>query len=138
MANSEIHESGDQSVHRYWLHATTLVIVGAAVAVSCGGGETQTASPTGDDSGAALYAENCASCHGADLRGTDDGPSHLSIVYEPDHHGDDSFRAAILDGTRQHHWTFGDMEPITGLSGAEIDEIIAYVRSEQERLGFER
>ena len=38
--------------------------------------------------GEQLYAANCAECHGADLRGTDKGPSHLSEVYEPGHHAD--------------------------------------------------
>lgn len=66
------------------------------------------------------------------------GPSHLSIVYEPNHHGDDAFRSAILHGARQHHWNFGDMAAITGVDNDEIDDIIAYVRSEQERHGFDQ
>jgi hypothetical protein len=59
-------------------------------------------------------------------------------VYEPNHHGDDAFRSAINAGARQHHWTFGDMEPINGLSDAEVTDIISYVRAEQERQGFEQ
>jgi mono/diheme cytochrome c family protein len=87
--------------------------------------------------GRELYLNQCASCHGADLRGTDRGPSHLSIVYEPGHHSDESFRAAIRDGAPQHHWRFGDMPPVEGLDDAEIDAVIAYVREVQEREGFE-
>jgi mono/diheme cytochrome c family protein len=87
--------------------------------------------------GGALYAANCASCHGSDLRGTERGPSHLSIVYEPGHHGDDSFRSAIAQGARQHHWNFGDMPAVSGLDDDEVDEIIAFVRAEQRRQGFE-
>jgi mono/diheme cytochrome c family protein len=107
-----------------------------AIGAACGSGD----SPTGIDSGrngSALYAENCASCHGTDLRGTEDGPSHLSIVYEPNHHGDDSFRSAIQNGALQHHWNFGDMLPIDGLDNDEIDAIITFVRGAQEREGFE-
>ncbi|MEO6653470.1 MAG: cytochrome c [Ilumatobacteraceae bacterium] len=92
-----------------------------------------------DDSaidGAVLYQSNCASCHGADLEGTDRGPAHLSIVYEPGHHGDDSFRSAIANGAPQHHWTFGDMPAIVGLDEAEVTAIIAHIRSEQERQGL--
>lgn len=111
-------------------------------AVSCGSTPTESepAAPQGEttDPGAALYQANCASCHGADLRGTDKGPSHLSIVYEPNHHGDDSFRSAILNGAQQHHWNFGDMAAIPGLNDDEIDDVIAYIRSEQERQGFEQ
>ena len=88
--------------------------------------------------GADVYASSCASCHGTDLRGTDKGPSHLSIVYEPDHHGDDSFRSAIANGAPQHHWAFGDMPPVEGLSGEQIEAVIAFVRGEQRRLGFEQ
>lgn len=87
--------------------------------------------------GAEVYASSCASCHGADLRGTDKGPSHLSIVYEPSHHGDASFRSAIANGSPQHHWDFGDMDPVDGLSDDDVEAVIAFVRTEQERLGFE-
>ncbi len=84
-----------------------------------------------------VYVEACGSCHGADLRGTDGGPPLLSVVYEPGHHSDESFRNAIANGTPQHHWDFGDMEPVEGLSEQDVETIIAFVRSEQRRLGFE-
>lgn len=128
----------------FWCRHTTIATVTTAVVVlvaaACGSDPATTApaGPTGSDPGAQLYASNCASCHGADLRGTDKGPSHLSIVYEPNHHGDDAFRSAIVNGARQHHWDFGDMAAIEGLDGKQIDDIIAYVRSEQERQGFEQ
>ncbi len=88
--------------------------------------------------GAEVYATSCASCHGADLRGTDKGPSQLSIVYEPNHHPDDAYRSAIANGAPQHHWTFGDMPPVEGLSSEQVEAVITYIRSEQERQGFER
>ena len=120
--------------------AVGFVVAIAFGVTACGSAPTSggPASATGAESGAELYQASCASCHGADLRGTDKGPSHLSIVYEPNHHGDDSFRSAIVDGVRQHHWNFGDMAAIPGLDADEIDDIIAFVRAEQERLGFER
>ena len=71
-------------------------------------------------------------------RGTDEGPSHLSIVYEPNHHGDDALRSAIVNGSPQHHWGFGDMEAVEGLDDAQVEAIISYIRSEQERQGFEQ
>jgi mono/diheme cytochrome c family protein len=89
------------------------------------------------EQGSALYAEHCASCHGADLRGTDKGPSHLSVIYEPNHHSDDSFRSAIANGAPQHHFEFGDMAPVEGLSADDVEAVIAFVRAEQQRLGFE-
>lgn len=87
--------------------------------------------------GEPLYQASCASCHGADLRGTDKGPSHLSIVYEPNHHGDGAFVLAALRGVRQHHWSFGDMAPVPGLSEEDLEAIVAYVREQQRLNGFE-
>ena len=123
------------SRHKALALATSLSIAVAA----CG---SQAANEANRDEpqpqrGAELYADNCASCHGADLRGTDKGPSHLSIVYEPNHHSDDSFRRAIANGAPQHHWNFGDMEPIQGLNPDDVDAIITFVRAEQERRGFD-
>lgn len=111
--------------------------VAALLMGGCSDGDEQGAptGPSGD--GAALYAESCASCHGSDLRGTDQGPSHLSQVYEPGHHPDASFRAAITQGAVAHHWSFGDMEPVPGLDDSEIDAVIAFVREQQALHGFE-
>ena len=125
--------------------ATTLgrscAVLALIVLPACGGdddsGGDDSADATATADGAALYAASCAECHGADLRGTDKGPSHLSIVYAPDHHPDDSFRGAIADGVAAHHWEFGDMAPVEGLRDDEVAAIIAFVREEQERQGFE-
>ncbi len=87
--------------------------------------------------GSALYQEHCASCHGSDLRGTEQGPSHLSKVYEPSHHPDASFRIAITRGASAHHWGFGDMPPVPGLSDAEVTAIIEFIREQQGLHGFE-
>ncbi len=84
-----------------------------------------------------LYQASCASCHGSDLRGTDFGPSQLSVVYQPGHHPDESYASAALNGVRSHHWDFGDMQPIAGLSGADMDRIVAFIRETQRTEGFE-
>ena len=111
----------------------------AAVTGACGSDTTTpAAAATTSELGAEVYASSCASCHGDDLRGTEKGPSHLSIVYEPNHHRDDSFRSAIANGAAEHHWDFGDMEPVEGLSDDDVEAVIAYVRSEQQRQGFEQ
>lgn len=87
--------------------------------------------------GEELYQGNCASCHGTDLRGTDLGPSHLSVVYEPSHHGDAAFYLAVRNGVVAHHWSFGNMPAIEGLADPEIEAIVAYVRENQRINGFE-
>ena len=91
-----------------------------------------------DADGATVFQARCASCHGADLRGTDKGPSQLSIVYEPNHHTDASYRLAVRNGVQQHHWNFGDMPPVREISDDQVERVIAYIRAEQRRLGFER
>ena len=125
------------------LAPTVIVASLTLVAAACGSDTTPVeASESGgggaNDRGAEVYAASCASCHGVDLKGTEKGPSHLSTVYEPNHHGDDSFRSAIANGSQQHHWDFGDMPAVESLSDDDVEAVIAFVRSEQERQGFEQ
>ena len=114
-----------------------LIVVLAACSSQIGGIEIPAQDPELVTTGGELYAVHCAECHGSDLRGTDKGPSHLSIVYEPNHHADGAFVFAIQGGSRAHHWSFGDMPPIEGLSSADVDSIIAFVRETQRLEGFE-
>ena len=122
--------------------AGVLAAVVVASACSTAGGDADAptdAEPTADlvVAGEPLYQASCAQCHGTDLRGTSLGPSHLSIVYEPNHHGDAAFVLAARAGVRQHHWRFGNMPPIPGLSDSDLDAIVAYVRDQQRIHGFE-
>ncbi len=128
----------NESWMRRVLRPAAVAVTTALVVVGCAS-DDESAVPVEPASspGAQVYAERCASCHGADLRGTDKGPSHLSVVYEPGHHSDDAFRRAIAQGSPQHHWPFGDMPPVEGLTEQEVEDVIAFIRSEQERLGFE-
>ena len=79
------------------------------------------------------YQESCARCHGTNLVGTDKGPSLLDDVYKPSHHADLSFFYAVKNGVRQHHWKFGDMPIITGVSPERTSDIVAYVRHMQRK-----
>jgi len=113
----------------------------AAAPGACGGGDDS--SEGGADAaidlarGQTVYGAKCAMCHGADLRGTTRGPSQLSKVYEPSHHADGAYRAAIRNGVRAHHWNFGNMPAVGGLSDDDVENVIAYIRSEQQKHGFE-
>ena len=118
-----------------------LVILLAIVTSACGGTETSPiVSLVGEDllvAGEESYGRFCAACHGVDLRGTTLGPSFLSIVYEPNHHADFAFASAAKNGVPAHHWEFGDMPAIPGISDNEIIAVTAYVRSVQEAEGFD-
>mgnify|MGYP001812492822 CR=1 FL=1 len=114
---------------------------GNEAGTDAGGGDAGTGIPVQDPglvaAGEPLYQAGCAACHGVDLKGTVVGPSHLSIVYEPNHHGDAAFILAAKNGVRQHHWNFGDMAPVAGLSDDDLLAIVAYVRENQRINGFE-
>ena len=120
---------------RHVLATLLLVALAACAGTTDDGGDVVAA---GDPrAGAALYADNCAVCHGADLRGSAAGPSLLHEVYEPSHHADAAFLLAVQRGVQPHHWEFGAMPPIPGLSQQDVDDIIAFVREEQRAVGIE-
>jgi mono/diheme cytochrome c family protein len=105
-------------------------VVGVLTA-ACGGG-----SGASSADGAQLFANNCASCHGADLQGTTVGPPLLHEYYVPSHHPDESFMSAIRQGVQAHHWNFGPMAPIPAVNEDEANAIIAYVREQQREAGI--
>jgi mono/diheme cytochrome c family protein len=121
---------------RSWWSAAAFAL-GALLVAACSDDDERGAAAGSSGDGAAVYERSCASCHGSDLRGTDQGPSHLSRVYEPGHHPDESFRAAITEGAVAHHWSFGDMPPVSGLDEDEIEAVIAFIREQQELHGLE-
>jgi mono/diheme cytochrome c family protein len=86
--------------------------------------------------GEALYDANCAQCHGPHGTGTGGGPPLVDRIYEPSHHGDIAFLMAAQRGVRAHHWNFGNMPPVTGVSTEQVTAITAYVRWLQRAAGI--
>lgn len=127
--------------HELGSSLTAMALAVTLLLTACGETTADTGIPPQDpqlvEAGAELYAAHCAECHGADLRGTDKGPSQLSIVYEPSHHPDEAFQLAVLRGSPAHHWDFGPMPPVPGLSPEEVEAIVAFVRERQRVEGFE-
>lgn len=82
------------------------------------------------------YGFYCAACHGKTAGGTDNGPTFISRIYHPGHHGDPSFYRAPKQGVRAHHWPFGDMKPIPDITNKQITSIIEYVRAIQKANGL--
>ena len=39
-------------------------------------------------------------------------------------------------GARAHHWKFGDMAPVPGVTPDDVAHITAYVREQQRRVGI--
>ena len=80
---------------------------------------------------------NCASCHGENAVGQHGvAPPLVHKIYEPNHHGDESFQLAVAMGVRAHHWKFGNMPAIEGLTRADVKPIIAYLRELQRHNGI--
>ena len=88
-------------------------------------------------SGKQAFDKNCASCHGSNAAGQEGkAPPLIHRIYEPGHHGDMSFVLAAKNGVRAHHWPFGNMPPVEGITEAEIQNIILYVRELQRANGI--
>lgn len=87
--------------------------------------------------GAQAFEAKCAACHGVNAAGRDGmGPPLVHVIYEPSHHGDQAFRLAAMNGVRGHHWPFGNMPTVEGLTTSDVGTIVAYVRALQRANGI--
>jgi mono/diheme cytochrome c family protein len=89
------------------------------------------------ETGRVLFDANCATCHGPNASGPDQGPPLVHQIYEPSHHGDMAFLLAARQGVRAHHWRFGNMPAIESVSDGDVQRITAYVRALQRANGIE-
>lgn len=87
--------------------------------------------------GQKIFETACASCHGKDAAGQDGvAPPLVHKLYEPSHHADEAFQRAAALGVRAHHWPFGDMPPVEGISRGEVAMITRYIREMQRANGI--
>ena len=86
--------------------------------------------------GKAVFEGNCAACHGGNGGGSDKGPPLIHKIYEPGHHGDQAFWLAARNGVRSHHWRYGNMPPVEGVSDAQLGWIVKYIREVQSANGI--
>ncbi|MFT7448634.1 MAG: mono/diheme cytochrome c family protein [Glaciecola sp.] len=92
---------------------------------------------TNAEIGKLAFDAKCAACHGANAAGQDGvAPPLVHKIYEPNHHGDASFLLAAKNGVRAHHWRFGNMPPVEGLTDGDVKMIVAYVRELQRANGI--
>ncbi len=114
-----------------WVIASIL----AAFVLACG--EQELPDTAADpERGSELFAMHCAVCHGPAGTGSMAGPPLVNEIYEPGHHSDEAFQLAVAQGVRAHHWSFGDMPPISGLNRNDVADIIAYIRDLQREAGI--
>ena len=86
--------------------------------------------------GEAKFNAHCSVCHGQRAAGTDHGPPLVHKIYEPNHHGDPAFYMAAANGVRAHHWEFGNMPKIEGVTSQDVEQIIKYIRWLQKQAGI--
>jgi mono/diheme cytochrome c family protein len=125
------------------MHRFTIAMAVVLLLAGCGGTEIDSDTlatlpiPSEHARGGALWAQQCAVCHGAYGLGTDTGPPLVHAVYRPRHHGDEAFQLAVAQGVRAHHFRFGDMAPVPGLDRHDVEQITGYVRWLQRAAGIE-
>ena len=83
------------------------------------------------------FNAKCAACHGVNAAGKDGvAPPLVHKIYEPSHHGDESFQRAAALGVRAHHWPFGNMPAVEGVTRGDVKMITAYIRELQRANGI--
>jgi cytochrome c len=87
--------------------------------------------------GKRVFERQCAACHGSSGGGLQTGPPLVDAVYRPAHHSDVAFYIAISQGVQAHHFNFGDMPSMPGVSQAESEAVVAYIRWLQQSVGIE-
>lgn len=87
--------------------------------------------------GQTTYNVKCVACHGPNGVGQNGvAPPLIHKIYEPSHHGDESFQRAAALGVRSHHWSFGDMPAVEGLTRGDVANVITYIREIQRANGI--
>lgn len=83
------------------------------------------------------YQAACADCHGKNAAGRNGvAPPLVHKIYEPSHHADAAFLLAAQNGVRAHHWKFGNMPPVEGVTRADVMSITTYIRELQRANGI--
>ena len=86
--------------------------------------------------GKQAFEVNCASCLGKNVAGLGGvAKSIVHAIYEPGHHGMESFQRATAVGVRARHWPFGDMPAVEGVAGGNIKMVTGYIRELQRANG---
>ena len=87
--------------------------------------------------GKRVFEAKCASCHGTNAAGQNGvAPPLVHKIYEPSHHGDAAFVLAAKNGVRAHHWRFGNMPPVEGVTDGDVRMVTKYIRELQRANGI--
>ncbi|WP_343211473.1 cytochrome c (plasmid) [Aliisedimentitalea scapharcae] len=88
--------------------------------------------------GERAFDAKCAVCHGQNAAGQNGvAPPLVHPTYRPGHHADAAFLIAARNGVRAHHWKFGNMPPVEGITEGEVRLVTQYIRELQRANGIE-
>ena len=139
-------------MNKVLLGAISLALIGGVAVVAWKGSRDDPTAPAATDPadqvavpqlgsaaqmGKIAFDANCAGCHGENAAGSDQGPTFLHKVYRPSHHADFAFLLAAKNGVRAHHWRFGNMPPVPGVTDKQVEWIVQYVRALQRANGID-
>jgi mono/diheme cytochrome c family protein len=97
----------------------TLIALGTLLMGSALSGPAIAAAKDGEP----VYTAKCKNCHGADGTGNPAIAKMMNVTMKPlGASSDADIKAAITNGT-------GKMKPIAGISPADIDNVVAYVKT---------
>jgi mono/diheme cytochrome c family protein len=103
-----------------WLLGVALL---AGLLSGCGSGR--------DLDGRALFAANCAVCHGATGQGNDQGPSLREARYRPEQLSDAEVADSIRNGVPEEEFEFGPMPAFPQFDDAQVEALVEVVRELQ-------
>ena len=87
--------------------------------------------------GKRIFEAKCSVCHGENAAGQKGiAPPLVHRTYEPSHHSDMAFVGAARNGVRAHHWDFGNMPPVEGVTDGEVKLVVSYIRELQRANGI--
>lgn len=72
--------------------------------------------------GKAIYATKCRSCHGAGGEGNPSIAKMMKVELKPLSESSADVKKVVSEGQ-------GKMKPVSGVSGADLDNVVAYVQS---------
>ena len=72
--------------------------------------------------GKAIYGTKCRSCHGAEGEGNPSIAKMMKVELKPLGSSTADVKKVVTDGQ-------GKMKPVAGVTGADLDNVVAYVQS---------
>ena len=78
--------------------------------------------------GKQTFETSCVWCHGKNVEGVGGvAPLLVHAIYEPVHHWDKSFQRVAAVGVPAHHWPFGHVPAVEGVTRGDIKMVTAYI-----------